>query len=463
MAGATQRRFDIGQVLDDGPWAGLQKRVVCLAALAIVLDGFDGQLIGFAVPVLIREWGLTRGDFAPIVAAGLFGMAAGSVLGGMIGDRYGRRIALIFSVFLFGATTSVIGLAPNLWTLGVLRFIAGIGIGGTLPSATTLAAEYTPARARALTVTATIVCFPLGGMLAGFYANAIMPGYGWRGLFLVGGLLPVVFALVLAFTLLESPRFLAHRPQRWPDLIRLLARTGRSLPADAVFSDVKEESSGAAEKAPGFSALLGGTLARDTIALWVSFFCCLFAVYSAFSWLPSMLSGEGFAPSVANAGLTAYNMGGVAGALLCASLIPRIGSRWPMVVCAVGGALSALALKFVPNDQTALLIAGLGLHGLFVNAVNSTLYAVSAFLYPTEIRARGTATALGVGRFGAIFSSFAGAAVLTAGGSSGFLTALGASMLLVAVALLALRRHIAANPVRTGANGAAAASDAASR
>lgn len=461
MEGTAQRRYDIGQVLDDGPWASLQKWVVCLAALAIVLDGFDGQLIGFAIPVLIREWGLTRGDFAPIVAAGLFGMAAGSVLGGMIGDRYGRRIALIFSVFLFGITTSVIGLAPNLWTLGILRFIAGIGIGGTLPSATTLAAEYTPARSRALTVTATIVCFPLGGMLAGFYANAIMPSYGWRGLFLIGGLLPVLFSLLLAFALLESPRFLAHRPHRWPDLIRLLARTGRSLPADAVFSDRKEETGDAAPQSSGFSALLGGNFARDTIALWISFFCCLFAVYSAFSWLPSMLSGEGFAPAAANAGLTAYNMGGVIGALLCASLIPRFGSRWPMTICALGGAASALALKLVPNDQTALLIAGLGLHGLFVNAVNSTLYAVSAFLYPTEIRARGTATALAVGRFGAIFSSFAGAAVLTAGGSSGFLTALGASMVLVGVALLVLRKHIGANPAKPSVGAAAAPSDAA--
>lgn len=310
-----------------------------------------------------------------------------------------------------------------------------------MPSATTIAAEYTPLRYRALTITATVVCFPLGGILAGFYATALMPEYGWRGLFLLGGVFPLVFSAVLFLTLYESPRFLAHKPARWGDLIRLLARTGRVLPTNATFAD-REETAVMAKQSPKLSILLGRTFARDTIAVWLSYFACLFAVYSAFSWLPSMLSSEGFTPAIANAGLTAYNMGGVAGALICASLIPRFGSRWPMAICAFGGAVSAVALKAIPNDQATLLIAGLGLHGLFVNAVNSTLAAVSAFLYPTEIRARGAATALAVGRFGAILSSFVGAAALTISGPSGFLTVLGASMLLVTIALLTLRRHV---------------------
>ena len=159
-----------------------------------------------------------------------------------------------------------------------------------------------------------------------------------------------------------------------------------------------------------------------------------------------MLSAEGFAPAIAGAALTAYNLGGVFGALLCALAITRYGSRWPMILCGLGGVVSAMALKLVPSDQTTLLVVGFGLHGLFVNAVNSTLYAVSAFLYPTDIRARGTASALGFGRFGAILSAFAGAALITAGGASAYLNALGFSMLAVVVALAVLRRHIKANP-----------------
>src|SRR5882757_2379008 len=89
---------DIGEILDQGPWSLFQKAVVVLAALSIVLDGFDGQLIGFAIPVLIKEWGVSRGDFAPVVAAGLIGMAIGSAFAGYVGDRFGRRLAIIGSV-----------------------------------------------------------------------------------------------------------------------------------------------------------------------------------------------------------------------------------------------------------------------------------------------------------------------------------------------------------------------------
>jgi MFS transporter, AAHS family, 4-hydroxybenzoate transporter len=273
------------------------------------------------------EWGVSREAFAPVVAEGLVGMAAGSAVAGYIGDRLGRRNALIASVALFGVATCAIGLSPNLLTIGILRFVAGLGIGGTLPSATTLAAEFTPLRRRAVTVTATIVCFPFGGMIAGLYAAYIMPAFGWRGLFLIGGIVPVAFALALIAVMPESPRYLAHHVGRWKELVHLLRRTGRSLPEDAAFTDRAEHA--IPDQRVGFGALFEGTRARDTLALWVSFFACLFAVYTAFSWLPAMLIAQGFAGSVAGAALTAYNFGGVFGALVCAVAITRFGSRWP--------------------------------------------------------------------------------------------------------------------------------------
>jgi AAHS family 4-hydroxybenzoate transporter-like MFS transporter len=446
-ASASQNTYDVTAILDQGTWSGTQKMAVILAALAIILDGFDGQLIGFAIPVLIKDWGLSSSSFAPVLAAGLVGMATGSVLGGYIGDRYGRRVALIFSVFLFGVTTSCIGLAPNLLTLGLLRFIAGLGIGGTLPAASTIAAEFTPMRSRAVSVTATIVCFPLGGMLAGFFSAYVLPNFGWRALFLCGGAIPVLFAVVLMVVIPESPRYLARHSKRWSELASLLQRFGTRTEPNAHFTDGTDQRSagGVADQKPGFGRLLEGSMARDTVALWVAFFCCLFAIYSAFSWLPTVLTTAGFSPQVAGAGLTAYNLGGVFGALGCAQLIARFGSRWPMIICAAGGAAMALLLKLVPNDQTNLLVFGLGLHGLFVNAVNCTLYAASAFLYPTYIRATGTATALAVGRFGAILSSFTGAALIAYSGPSAFLTFLGLAMIAVASALAVLRTHIPAS------------------
>ncbi|WP_423359485.1 MFS transporter [Pseudomonas citronellolis] len=431
---------DIGTLLDEGPFTRMQKVVVLLAALSIVLDGFDGQLIGFAIPMMIAEWGISREAFAPAVAAGLIGMGIGSACAGLFADRFGRRMAVIASVFVFGSATCAIGLAPDALTVALLRFVAGLGIGGALPSATTMTAEFTPARRRTLAVTATIVCVPLGGMLAGFFASHILPLYGWRTLFFAGGALPLVLGFLLLATLPESPRFLARRPQRWGELGRLLGRMQRPMPEGARYTDSLEQ---AREKRAGFRALFDLGYGRDTVAVWVAFFMCLTAVYSAFSWLPTMLQAEGLSLAVAGSGLTAYNLGGVIGALVCAVAMTRWGSYWPLLLCCLGGAASAFAMQLVDVSQHAsLLIFGFGVHGLFVNAVQSTLYALCAFIYPTGVRATGTASALAFGRLGAILSAFAGASVITLSGAHGYLTLLGTVMVAAMIALMLVRRHI---------------------
>ncbi|WP_354681875.1 MFS transporter [Cupriavidus necator] len=431
---------DIGRLLDDGAYTAMQKFVVFLAALSIVMDGFDGQLIGFAIPLMIKEWNITRSAFAPAVAAGLIGMGIGSACAGLFADRFGRRMAVISSVFVFGAATCAIGLAPDVLTVAALRFVAGLGIGGALPSSTTVTAEFTPARRRTLAVTATIVCVPLGGMLAGLFAGEILPRFGWRGLFFIGGTFPIVLATILLFTLPETPRFLARHPARWDELSKLLGRMGHPMAANATYTDAAEQ---VVEKRAGFGALFSNGLARDTLATWAAFFLCLTAVYSAFSWLPTMLASEGLSMAVAGSGLTAYNLGGVIGALVCAVAITRFGSRWPLVLCCAGAAASAFAMQTLNVGQdTNLLIFGFGVHGMFVNAVQSTMYALCAFMYPTSVRATGTASALAFGRLGAILSAFAGAVVITAGGAMAYLALLGTAMVFATLALLVVRHHI---------------------
>ncbi|CAB3681590.1 4-hydroxybenzoate transporter PcaK [Achromobacter deleyi] len=433
---------DIGKMLDDGPYTSMQKFVVLLAALSIVMDGFDGQLIGFAIPMMIKEWGITREAFAPAVAAGLIGMGIGSAFAGLFADRFGRRMAVICSVLVFGTATCAIGLAPDAMTVAVLRFIAGLGIGGALPSSTTMTAEFTPARRRTLAVTATIVCVPLGGMLAGLFAGQVLPAYGWRALFFMGGALAIALGILLLIMLPESPRYLSRHPRRWAELTKLLLRMERPMADGVRYTDVREQAN---EKQGGFRALFIAGFARDTIAIWVAFFMCLTAVYSAFSWLPTMLASEGLPLGIAGSGLTAYNLGGVIGALACAVAMTRWGSLWPLAICCLGAAISAFAMLQVDATQSSsLLIFGFGVHGLFVNAVQSTMYALCAFIYPTSVRATGTASALAFGRLGAILSAFIGATVITRGGAQGYLTLLGSVMVVALIALLLVRRHIPA-------------------
>ena len=439
----TTPSLDIGQILDEGPFSRFQQLVVALVAITVVIDGFDSQLIGFAIPSIAKELGEARSAFAPVVAAGLFGMGVGSGCAGFVGDRYGRRKALLGSVLLFAVATCTVGLAPSLLMIATLRFFAGLGIGGALPSATTLAAEFSPRRRRTLAVTATIVCVPLGGMFAGLFAGSVIPQLGWRPLFLIGGAMPVLFAFLLFFALPESPRFLARHRERWPELSLFLSRLMARPACDTLYTDQTEER---LEQHKGFAALLKPDYRRDSIALWCAFFACMLAIYSAFSWLPTMLILAGLDTRVASLGLTAYNAGGVLGALLCALAIARFGSRAPLVACCAVGAASAFFLaRLQLYAHPSLLIFVLGIHGLFVNAVQSTMYALCAHVYSTVVRATGTATAVMFGRLGAVTSSFAGTTVLGIAGPSGYLIMLGSVMILVLIAIGSVRSHVGAH------------------
>jgi AAHS family 4-hydroxybenzoate transporter-like MFS transporter len=170
----------------------------------------------------------------------------------------------------------------------------------------------------------------------------------------------------------------------------------------------------------------------------------LFAVYTAFSWLPALLVSSGLKPADASLALTLYNAGGVVGALLCAWAISRFGSRWPLISCCAAAAIAGFFISQFRFDQhPVLLLSGIAAHGLFVNAVQSTMFALCAHVYPTAIRARGAAWAVAFGRLGAILSGAAGALMLSSGPSAYFL-GLGAAMFLVLLALSMVRRHIPA-------------------
>lgn len=325
-------------------------------------------------------------------------------------------------------------------TAGIIRLVAGFGVGAALPIATTITAEFTPLRHRTLAITATIVCVPFGGMLAGFFAGNVIPAYGWRGLFWIGGALPLILPVILAIKLPESPRFLAHNEHRWQELRNLLGRMSRPVEGEASFIDSREQ---AVSNDGRVKALFQDGRGFDTIALWIACFAALLATYSAFSWLPTMLTNEGVSTAVAGLGLTAYNLGGVLGAMVCAYAVTRFGSRWPLALFSAGGALTAFFLMAVkPADNVNLIIAGVGLHGLFVTTVQCIIYSLCANVYPTNIRATGTAATLSVGRLGAILSAFVASAMITMGGAVSYFAMLGVSMAVVMVALWLVRNQI---------------------
>jgi len=435
----THTRTDVGALLDEGAWSGYQKRLVAATALTIIFDGLDNQLLSAAIPAMMDEWALPRAAFASVLAAALLGMVAGGFLGGYIGDRIGRRVALLGSVAAFGALTVLASFATDVATLTALRFVAGLGFGGAMPNAAALASEYVPLARRPLAVTLTIVCIPLGGTLAGVLGALILPAYGWRALFLVGGGLPLLLAALLWKALPESPRYLARQRARWPELASLLRRLGHDVPPDAVFVDSHERAVARAT----VGALLVPAFRRDTLAIGAAFFFCLLSVYMAVTWVPSLLTGAGFDVAVANYGLTAFNLGGVAGALAGAVVFGRVGSRPTMLAMtagAIGGCL-LLAGNPIAERSPLAVLAMLAWTGGLINAVQTTMYALAAHIYPAGIRATGVGTAVAVGRIGGVVSPYAGAWALESGPSQMFALIAG-TLSAVFVALAAVRSHI---------------------
>jgi AAHS family 4-hydroxybenzoate transporter-like MFS transporter len=433
--------IDVGRLLDEGAWSNLQKLFVFLTALAIVFDGIDNQLLGIAVPAIMRDWSLQRAAFAPVVASGLIGMMIGGAIAGLVGDRVGRRAALIGSVLVFGVMTLAAVLVDGVAALGALRFLAGLGLGGAMPNAAALASEYVPRRHRPVAVTLTIVCVPLGATIAALLGGRVLPALGWRALFAIGGILPLLLAALLWRALPESPRFLARHTDRWPELARILRRIGCTVPPDAAFVDATEKGvAGGSTR-----ALFTSDLRRDTFALWIAFFTCLLAVYTAFNWVPTMMTDAGLSISVATNGLAAFNLGGVAGAIAGGLVIGRIGSRVTMLTMTAGAILGAIALASLPLTASvphAPIVALLGFTGALINGVQTTMYALAAHVYPTSIRATGVGTAVAVGRSGGVLSSYVGSWALGAGGSTAFFGAIAGALTATFCALAAVRRHV---------------------
>jgi len=437
------KTVDVGHVLDEGRWTGYQKLLIAGTALTIILDGVDNQLLPNAQLAIAKEWGIQTSALANALAAGPFGMMIGGVLGGTLGDKVGRRTALLGSALVFGLITVAIAFVNDAQTLMILRLLAGIGLGGAMPNATALSSEYVPRRSRPFAVTLTIVCIPLGGFVAGWMGSHIIGPYGWRNLFILGGMIPIGLAALLFFILPESPRFLARNRQHWPALRGLLNRMGHAVPADAEFMDSAAVVQGA-KTSGSIGDLFRPAFRWDTIGLFGAFFFCLMANYIGFQRLPVMLRGLGFAPEFGSRALQYLNLGGVAGAVLGALIIQQFGSRLTMLgLSALAVVVSIMmALKVPMPSDIVMALTMIAIIGALLNAVQTTMYALAAHVYPVEIRGTGVGTAVAVGRIGNVFAVYVADYALRTSGAPGYFWSWAITMALVLVSLAVVRRHI---------------------
>ena len=288
---------------------------------------------------------------------------------------------------MFGLITVAIAFVGDVTMLTILRLLAGIGLGGAMPNATALSSEYVPRRSRPFAVTLTIVCIPLGGFVAAWMAGRILPVYGWRTLFLIGGVVPIVLSALLFFILPESPRFLARDRTKWPALRSLLRRIGHDVPADAEFVDAAALAGGAKDDRVDWRSLQAGVPPRYDWAVRR----VLLLPDGELHRLPAAprVTGDlGFEPAFGNRALQYLNLGGVFGAIIGALIIQQLGSRVTMLgLSALSVIVAAMMALNVPMPgDIVMALTMIAIIGALLNAVQTTMYALAAHVYPVEIR-----------------------------------------------------------------------------
>jgi AAHS family 4-hydroxybenzoate transporter-like MFS transporter len=428
-------RIDVADFIDHMPVGGFHIRLLLTCAAVLFLDGFDTQAIGYVAPVIAKEWSLTKGAFGPVFSAGLFGLMIGALVFGPLADRVGRKKIIIFSTLAFGVGALATAFVHDVGTLLAIRFLTGLGLGGVMPNAIAMTSEFNPQRRRATMVMIMFCGFSLGAALGGLLAAWLIPQFGWRSVFAVGGIAPLVMVPVLALKLPESVRFLAatgRAPERVAQLLKLISPRTAFSP-DAQFVVQETQLSG-----PPVLHLFREGRTLVTLLLWVVFFMSLLELYFLANWLPTVLNDLGASVSASAAIGSMLQVGGVVGAFALGSIIDRFSFRaLALVYFAAVFAVDAIG-QF--GHSAILVTLAIFAAGFCIVGGQIAANALAAAFYPTSVRATGIGWALGIGRVGSIIGPLVGGVLLAEKSAEVvFLTAAGAA-LCAALAAFSLSR-----------------------
>jgi AAHS family 4-hydroxybenzoate transporter-like MFS transporter len=423
--------IDVAGFIDEQPVSRFQIRLLLACAAVLFLDGFDTQAIGYVAPEIARDWGLARGALGPVFSAGLFGLMIGALVFGPIADRIGRKKIIVLSTAAFGIGTLATVFAQDISSLLVIRFLTGLGLGGALPNAVALTSEFSRHRRRATMVMAMFVGFSVGAALGGLIAAALIPAFGWRSMFLIGGIAPLLLVPFLALRLPESIRFLAltgRADARVAEMLTWIAPSAR-FPSEARFGVHEEKLAGLP-----VAHLFSEGRAWPTLVFWVVFFMSLLDIYLLSNWLPTVLNDLGASVSMAAAVGAMLQVGGVIGTFTLGQFIDRFSFRALSLTYLLG----SVAVAAVGFSGQSIVLAALAIFcaGFCIVGGQIASNALAATYYPTMVRSTGVGWALGIGRIGSIVGPLIGGIM--------FARHVGAESLFLAAALPALCASLAA-------------------
>jgi AAHS family 4-hydroxybenzoate transporter-like MFS transporter len=435
---------DVPSWIDRQKLSGLQITVAVICGIAVLLDGFDAQIIGFVAPAVIGEFKIQPQLLAKVFSFGLFGILVGCLFLAPLADWLGRRWVMIVSVLIFALATLATSQVSSLDELMILRFLTGIGLGACMPNALALTSEYAPTRLRGALTAWMFTGFSVGAFVGGMLAAQYIPVYGWRSMFMVGGLLPLALTLTMILWLPESVRHLTAKGAPSARISGILARihADPQLAGDARF--VISEANDRGFTLPHLFRQGRGT---GTVLLWCMFFLMLFDVFLLASWTPTVLNGAGLTREQAVYAGAMQQAGSVIATLVLGPLFDRLGFYRTLIPVLLAAAAGVVVMGMAGTNlllmDSAAFFAGAGVMG-----GQTSLIVLAGVFYPTFIRATGAGWGLGIGRTGAIVGPLVGGAMVAAQWKPDQIFLLAAVPPVIVALLLLAMRHLA--PVNSG-------------
>lgn len=402
--------IDIGRLVDEQKLSPFNVKVLLWSLLVLLMDGYDLNAIAIVGPDIVKAWQIDRASLGLVFSAGLVGVTLGAPILGFLGDKIGRKKAIILGCCCYGFFSLVSAAATALPELIVLRFLVGLGLGGAMPNIYVLAAEYAPKRFRAAFAVLAGMGITLGAASVGPIYAALVPHYGWASIFIVGGVVPLVIAIGVFLFVPESIKFMILRGNRPAEIQRIAGILRPDLAIGPHTSFVASGEIAAAQLGTFPRNLFAYGLGFITALLWTLFLMQNATNFFVNMWMTTLFRADGMAPEQAALTQSMYFLGANFGVLLIAVLLGRLGvAAVAALVIVYLPTIAAIGTPGLPGNVLSVLVF---IGGLCNGAIYSGLGGVAALLYPTAIRANGTGWALGIGRIGAIAGPIIGGALL---------------------------------------------------
>lgn len=389
--------FTISEVIDSFGVNKFTWSIFFFLGMSMVFDGYDYMVVSYTMPQISAEWGLNKVQTGSLSSWSLFGLIIGGAVGGIISDKIGRRKTLIYSIAVYSLLTIPIYFVQSFEWYAFFRVLTGVGLGACIPVVTTMFSETTPTYRRAMFITFGLAWMIVGWVLGGLIPTVVVPLYGWRLCYLIGGA-PLLYAIFLHFRMHESAYWLANKGRK-DEAVKVLQHIEKVATGKVTDWDPNALVVPPQPKVVGPKALFSKEYRTVTAGVWITYFCGCFIVYGINAWLPSLMLEKGLKLTSAYGLAIANNAAAIIANCSTGFVAEIIGRRKNLIFSYLIGGVSILVMAFVPSNFAVILAANIFM-GFAINYAITAGIPLMAESYPTEFRNTGVAWCQAFGRIG---------------------------------------------------------------